>query len=57
MKGFSELGFKTQSQQLTHFQESYGLEGDAEEEEEEDDDDGDVDMDGESDDSNDSKEL
>jgi len=57
MKGFSELGFKTQSQQLSHFQEDYGLKGDDEEEEEEEEDE-DVDMDGESgDDTDESKEL
>lgn len=45
LKGFEELGFKTESQPLSHFYESYGLEAD---EEDEDDEDDDVDEDDES---------
>jgi len=32
VKNFSERGFKTQSQPLTHFQSDYGLKGDPEDE-------------------------
>lgn len=42
MKGFTEMGFKTQVQPLTAFQESYGLEAD--EDEGQDDEDEDEDM-------------
>ncbi|CAG8970962.1 hypothetical protein HYALB_00000943 [Hymenoscyphus albidus] len=41
VKGFTELGFKTQTQPLSAFQESYGLEGGDDEDEDEDEDDGD----------------
>ncbi|KAH8598208.1 putative zinc metalloprotease [Bisporella sp. PMI_857] len=50
VKGFSDLGFKTQSQQLSNFQEDYGLKGDDEEENDDEEDDEDMDMDGQSDD-------
>ncbi len=43
MKGFSKLGFKTQVQPLSSFQESYGLEADGDEEQDEEDEDEDMD--------------
>lgn len=36
MKGFTESGFKTQVQSLSHFQEDYGLAAGSDDEEEED---------------------
>ncbi len=37
VKGFSELGFKTQVQPLSSFQETYGLEADGDEDEDDED--------------------
>ena len=39
MKGFADVGFRTQSQPLSHFQTDYGLAGDDHEAEEESEDD------------------
>ena len=47
VKGFSELGFKTQVQPLSAFHESYGLEADEDENEDDDEEEGDEDEDGE----------
>lgn len=46
VKNFKELGFKVQSQPLSHFHNDYGLEGGEDEEEEDEDDTDDEDVDG-----------